>query len=176
MPGPEDGVGLSNPVPTSTDSPEALSKSYSCVVCHKRKVKCDRKDPCSNCERASVECIYRPPPPPRRRKREHDLDENASQSREKSRRHGTDSSHMINNNQRSSVPLHSVQSPHKGQAAGSGRMIMKDGKSVYIDKWVQPKAFCRYLTNLDIVLYGQQLVTRLAMVFYFSWLYYWWLL
>ncbi|KAJ5965306.1 hypothetical protein N7481_012020 [Penicillium waksmanii] len=134
MAGPEgsqDPVG--NPVPASIDSPGALSKSYSCVVCHKRKVKCDRQDPCSNCEKASVECIYRPPPPPRRRKRERDLDENASESREKVRRHGAEESHLINSNQRYKLPPSRVQSAQMEQTAGSGRMIMKDGNSVYID-------------------------------------------
>lgn len=131
--GSQDPVG--NPVPASVDSPGALSKLYSCVVCHKRKVKCDRQDPCSNCEKASVECIYRPPPPPRRRKRERNLYEDASQNREKSRRYGGKESHIFNTtNQKHASPPSRVQDAQVGPAAGSGRMIMKDGNSVYIDK------------------------------------------
>ncbi|KZF26349.1 hypothetical protein L228DRAFT_10495 [Xylona heveae TC161] len=44
-------------------------KNHSCVLCQQRKVKCDRKDPCSACRKAQVECVFRPPAPPRRRKR-----------------------------------------------------------------------------------------------------------
>ncbi|KAH7067146.1 fungal-specific transcription factor domain-containing protein [Paraphoma chrysanthemicola] len=30
----------------------------SCVTCRRRKVKCDKKQPCSNCVRAKIECIF----------------------------------------------------------------------------------------------------------------------
>ncbi|KAF1935547.1 hypothetical protein EJ02DRAFT_123545 [Clathrospora elynae] len=30
----------------------------SCVTCRRRKVKCDKKHPCSNCVRAKIECIF----------------------------------------------------------------------------------------------------------------------
>ena len=30
----------------------------SCVTCRRRKVKCDKKQPCSNCARAKIECIF----------------------------------------------------------------------------------------------------------------------
>ena len=42
---------------------------HSCVLCSRRKVRCDRRDPCSNCTKARAECIFRTPAPPRRRKR-----------------------------------------------------------------------------------------------------------
>ncbi|KAL9043422.1 MAG: hypothetical protein Q9214_003393 [Letrouitia sp. 1 TL-2023] len=42
---------------------------HSCVLCSRRKVKCDRRDPCSNCTKARVDCIYRAPATPRRRRR-----------------------------------------------------------------------------------------------------------
>ncbi|KAJ2907279.1 fungal-specific transcription factor [Zalerion maritima] len=36
-----------------------LKKSErSCAVCHRRKVKCDKKSPCSTCARAGVTCCY----------------------------------------------------------------------------------------------------------------------
>lgn len=44
---------------------------YSCLQCKHRKVKCDRIDPCGNCEKAGAECVYRTPPPPKRKKRKH---------------------------------------------------------------------------------------------------------
>ncbi|KAL9036419.1 MAG: hypothetical protein Q9180_004313 [Flavoplaca navasiana] len=30
----------------------------SCVTCRKRKVRCDKRHPCSNCNRAAIECIF----------------------------------------------------------------------------------------------------------------------
>lgn len=33
----------------------------SCGTCHKRKVKCDRATPCSNCVKTQSECVYSAP-------------------------------------------------------------------------------------------------------------------
>ncbi|KAM0720277.1 hypothetical protein Q7P37_004413 [Cladosporium fusiforme] len=33
----------------------------SCVTCRKRKVKCDKTHPCTNCNRARIECVYPAP-------------------------------------------------------------------------------------------------------------------
>lgn len=33
-------------------------KSYSCLTCRQRKVKCDRRSPCSNCMRANSQCSF----------------------------------------------------------------------------------------------------------------------
>ncbi|CAG8949108.1 hypothetical protein HYFRA_00002237, partial [Hymenoscyphus fraxineus] len=33
----------------------------SCVTCRRRKVKCDKKEPCSNCARAGSECVFPAP-------------------------------------------------------------------------------------------------------------------
>jgi hypothetical protein len=110
----------------SADSPSKQPTSNSCVVCHNRKVKCDRQDPCSNCAKADVECIYRAPLPPRRRKR--DETGSVSQGRGKSLRR------MEPDGSGSATPT-----PNRGQMgqtsrkSGSGRMIMKDGNSVYLD-------------------------------------------
>ena len=30
----------------------------SCVTCRKRKVKCDKRHPCSNCNKAAIECVF----------------------------------------------------------------------------------------------------------------------
>ncbi|KAK1138735.1 hypothetical protein N8T08_002044 [Aspergillus melleus] len=52
--------------PGSTTKPP---KSHSCVTCQRRKVKCNRQQPCAGCARNGVQCVYRSPRPPRRRKR-----------------------------------------------------------------------------------------------------------
>ncbi|KAI2632862.1 hypothetical protein GGS21DRAFT_539788 [Xylaria nigripes] len=42
-----------------TISPPAFSstKPRSCVVCRTRKVRCDKRSPCSNCRRANIHCV-----------------------------------------------------------------------------------------------------------------------
>ncbi|CAH0027074.1 unnamed protein product [Clonostachys rhizophaga] len=47
---------------------------YACSSCARRKIKCDKADPCSNCSKAEVECLYEEHPPPRPRKRAADED------------------------------------------------------------------------------------------------------
>lgn len=44
-------------------------KSHACVLCQRRKVKCDRREPCANCTKARVDCVFRAPTPQRRRPR-----------------------------------------------------------------------------------------------------------
>jgi Fungal Zn(2)-Cys(6) binuclear cluster domain len=41
--------------------PDADLKSYSCLTCRQRKVKCDRHNPCSNCVKAARQCSFIPP-------------------------------------------------------------------------------------------------------------------
>ncbi|EED21503.1 conserved hypothetical protein [Talaromyces stipitatus ATCC 10500] len=55
-----------------TDTPgifQPTTKSPSCTLCRKRKVKCDRKHPCSNCLKSNAECIVRESIPARHHKR-----------------------------------------------------------------------------------------------------------
>ncbi|PMD31717.1 hypothetical protein L207DRAFT_558487 [Hyaloscypha variabilis F] len=49
---------------------------HSCLLCSRRKIKCDKQDPkCSNCTKSHADCIYQAPPPPQRhRKRQADED------------------------------------------------------------------------------------------------------
>ncbi|CAG9954418.1 unnamed protein product [Clonostachys rosea f. rosea IK726] len=47
---------------------------YACSTCARRKIKCDKADPCSNCSKAEVQCLYEEHPPPRPRKRAADED------------------------------------------------------------------------------------------------------
>jgi len=42
----------------SASGASAAQNARSCVTCRKRKVKCDKKQPCSNCTRAKIECIF----------------------------------------------------------------------------------------------------------------------
>ncbi|KGO75449.1 Transcription factor, fungi [Penicillium italicum] len=113
------------------DSPSKQATSFACVVCHNRKVKCDRQDlytRCSNCAKANVECIYRPPPP--RRKRDRETNGSISQEREKHVRRSTgfDGNPLAPQYHKA----RGEQRPEVGKS-GSGKMIMKGGNSIYLD-------------------------------------------
>ena len=51
--------------PMSAQDREGSVKARSCVVCRTRKVRCDKRSPCSNCRRANIDCVFpsadRPP-------------------------------------------------------------------------------------------------------------------
>lgn len=118
----------------ATDSPSKQPASFACVVCHNRKVKCDRQDPCtpcSNCAKANVECVYRAPPPPRR-KRDRETNGSVSQERGKLLRRSTG----FNGKPSATQHHHPAEWEQRTEAgkSGSGRMIMKDGNSIYLDK------------------------------------------
>ena len=56
--------------PTNVVAPTASINPRSCTTCRKRKVRCDKKHPCSNCNKAGIECIFpRPGRAPRRSKK-----------------------------------------------------------------------------------------------------------
>ncbi|KAI4237739.1 MAG: hypothetical protein LQ352_007920 [Teloschistes flavicans] len=56
-------------ISTTAHQSDRPSKAHSCVICQRRKVKCDRIDPCSNCIKHRVQCEFRSPNPPKRRRR-----------------------------------------------------------------------------------------------------------
>ncbi|PSN65272.1 hypothetical protein BS50DRAFT_575317 [Corynespora cassiicola Philippines] len=46
------------PASASAAGANPASNPRSCVTCRRRKVKCDKKQPCSNCSRAKIECVF----------------------------------------------------------------------------------------------------------------------
>ncbi|KAH7022063.1 hypothetical protein EDB80DRAFT_769111 [Ilyonectria destructans] len=69
------GTSSATPSTTSPAAPPLLSPStkhkrvLACVLCHQRKVKCERKFPCSNCVRSGAQCVPTTViPRPRRRR------------------------------------------------------------------------------------------------------------
>ncbi|KAJ5592359.1 hypothetical protein N7537_009263 [Penicillium hordei] len=117
----------------AANSPSKQPASFACVVCHNRKVRCDRQDPsapCSNCAKANVECIYRAPPPPRR-KRDRETNGSVSQERGKYARRSAG----FDENPPAIRHHHPAERDRWTEAgkSGSGRMIMKDGNSIYLD-------------------------------------------
>ncbi len=47
----------------------ARPNQNSCVTCYRRKKRCDKLDPCSNCSRAQIACTYRAPAPSQRHRK-----------------------------------------------------------------------------------------------------------
>ncbi|KAL7945199.1 fungal-specific transcription factor domain-containing protein [Trichoderma barbatum] len=56
------------PVTAPGDSGTPLLNPRSCVTCRRRKVRCDKQMPCSNCRRALIPCVF---PAPGRAPRQH---------------------------------------------------------------------------------------------------------
>lgn len=69
------------PPPSSASASASAPKLRSCVVCRRRKVRCDKANPCSNCRRGNIACVFpssdRPPRWARRLER---LTQDAAQS------------------------------------------------------------------------------------------------
>jgi hypothetical protein len=71
-------MDVSGPLTSPSPKPDSITSGlhkYSCVSCHKRKVKCDRLEPCGYCSRHEDQCVYQEPLPPRKRRREADSTE-----------------------------------------------------------------------------------------------------
>ncbi|RGP79206.1 hypothetical protein FLONG3_2642 [Fusarium longipes] len=49
---------MDRPSPSSSSQNETTLKIWSCVICRRRKIRCDRKDPCSNCVKNKIECHF----------------------------------------------------------------------------------------------------------------------
>jgi hypothetical protein len=64
----------------------------SCALCTRRKVKCDKADPCSNCVKAQVQCIHeaRATHRPRKRAADEELLARISRYEDLMRKHNVD--------------------------------------------------------------------------------------
>ena len=157
----------------SSSIPEAVIaqglRERSCLLCKQRKVKCDRRDPCSNCTKARVDCIFRAPAPPRRRKKtiseanlisrlrqyeemlkgygeelEATTEEHPSDSRDCNCDPDTDQLRIINSFRNNHGDYTSLAgTSHKIKPASRpnmtcGKMILENGKSRYLEKYIIP--------------------------------------
>ncbi|KAJ5636624.1 uncharacterized protein N7484_009937 [Penicillium longicatenatum] len=68
--------GVPPAVPATAPRPSIDSaSSRSCVTCRRRKVRCNKRSPCSNCVKTNVECVFPPPGrAPRKSKRPPDAE------------------------------------------------------------------------------------------------------
>lgn len=70
--------GHSDPIVSSGSSGSIALNPRSCVTCRRRKVRCDKQMPCSNCRRALIPCVF--PAPGRAPRRQRPRDPNAPQN------------------------------------------------------------------------------------------------
>ncbi|KAL3478776.1 fungal-specific transcription factor domain-containing protein [Aspergillus californicus] len=71
---PSPGEGFESPPPAAPQehSLRDAPALRSCVTCRRRKVRCNKRSPCSNCVKAGIDCIFPPPGrAPRQTKRPH---------------------------------------------------------------------------------------------------------
>lgn len=116
----------------STSSyPIAAPRTLSCVLCQKRKVKCDRNDPCAGCVKLGVECIASVPAPPRPRKRKTDLQSRVERCEEALKVQGARPE--TGEFSGSGSPSTAVPVSHE---SGEGKLVVDQGKSRYVDKYV----------------------------------------
>lgn len=52
---------MPQPLVVEQSGSDADLKGFSCLTCRQRKVKCDRRTPCSNCVKAEKQCSFIPP-------------------------------------------------------------------------------------------------------------------
>lgn len=74
LPTPQESWASTSPATSSTTPPRFSEtvkpkRVLACILCHQRKIKCDRKSPCSHCIKAGVQCVPAiDQPRPRRRR------------------------------------------------------------------------------------------------------------
>ena len=102
----------------------------SCVTCRKRKVRCDKRHPCSNCNKAAIECVFPGPGrAPRRSRKTPDTEllarlrrlEGVVQSLGKGAEEGNE--HLTNSNGVPDVPVPSCDGDTTKQKILTGGMI-----------------------------------------------------
>jgi hypothetical protein len=100
-------------------NPAGQMHTHACSLCARRKVKCDKGDPCSNCLKAQSRCIYDAPAPhrPRRRAADEDLLARLAQYEDLMRKHNVDFSHYANDWVPSGVKLKTSQDDSQNSAS-----------------------------------------------------------
>lgn len=123
---------------TSTTNSPAETRPYTCTVCAKRKVKCDKIYPtCTTCRKAHLDCEYQEPAPrKRKRKPEDELHARLEHYERLLKEHGilekTEKAKTNPATQSFSSPFYTIKSVHLGEKEG-GKLHEEDGKSRYID-------------------------------------------
>ncbi|KAH3953630.1 hypothetical protein HBI56_025600 [Parastagonospora nodorum] len=146
-------ASTSEPSPDSQNGvAKAIHKSFSCVLCAQRKVKCDRiPGGCANCTKVRVPCVYKAPPPARRRKKGEREVDNTARLRiyeDTLRQLGVDPEALVKQavterpfDQRISgdkgfFPHQREGEYNVGTDVGAGLLVSKEGRSRYLENGV----------------------------------------
>lgn len=151
-------VAPSNTNPSTSLSPQDPAGSRSCVTCRRRKVRCNKRSPCSNCVKGGVECVYPPPGRLRRKtKRPQDAElmtrlkrlegviENLSGKNSETessvastvaspapRNNDAATNKQPPSNQDGPSPRLENLDPNKELQGGFGRLVIEEGRSRYV--------------------------------------------
>ena len=139
-------------------------RPYACQLCQRRKVRCDRREPCAACTKSRADCVFKPPAPTRRRPRkspeailltklrryedilkkngvridppkgETDLSQTVEEMTISKQNCAT-----VNHEPSDQVSVKSSIERHRKEAPGKGEIIMKNGKTRYLENplWKQ---------------------------------------
>ena len=127
-----------------------ITRGHSCILCYQRKVKCDGQRPCSTCRKSQAECISKTPTAPRRKvktlaAKEDQLLERLRRCEALLKLHGLnldDNEGITGTCTADTVNARGVheesKSPdsHPGTEVDNGKLIVEDGHSRYIEKYV----------------------------------------
>ncbi|KIX10125.1 uncharacterized protein Z518_01206 [Rhinocladiella mackenziei CBS 650.93] len=122
-------------------SPSPALHKNACSLCARRKVKCDKGEPCANCLKAQAQCLYEVPAPPRPRKRAADDELFARLARYEDlmRKHNVDFTHYANTWVSSGLEMklkdNDSHSPVSHISAQAGRPISKISVNVEKCLW-----------------------------------------
>lgn len=130
----------------------------SCITCRRRKVKCDKKQPCSNCARAKTECNFPGPGrAPRKSRKPPDAEllerlrrlegvvqtlnaqveeheqEAAERERDNGSRQGSISEQCFGNGSSKTSPSVVVDNGVEGLESRFGRLVVEKGRTRYIN-------------------------------------------
>lgn len=51
-------MSLTPPITTADASQQATLNLWNCLTCRRRKIRCDRRSPCSHCSKGGLECTF----------------------------------------------------------------------------------------------------------------------
>ena len=119
-------------------------QSQACQPCAKRKVRCDREEPCSNCKRRKQDqCVYPEVSPTERIKQLESL----VCSLQRGSEHSTPSNReQVEPKASSTRSLEQRDASNQAQKNTSPLLLRENGQSTYLESYVLPTSVDRRLT------------------------------
>lgn len=139
---------ISQPVSSLYEGATKLTRGHSCVSCQRRKVKCDKQKPCSNCTKTRIDCVQSTPLRRRRKKTsESDLAAKLRKYEHLLKKHGIDIDEDDDDPLESSTATTLSQTHHINQKLSlevprnpsdeRGMFINEKGNSRYVERYAK---------------------------------------